>query len=138
MAKQTKSHGIALVVLIAGLIVGCATAGTVKEATPADAPLLTGTWQGNLYPSSGGVPATLTVQPDGTYTIQAAAFFSTGKLEIKNGLVLFVSTGGSGPLGSGERSGSASLMDRTTSWGLVGNGYGSRGGPFNFDFNKAK
>jgi hypothetical protein len=139
MAKQTKSHGIAMVVLVAGLVAGCATSGTVKQVTAADAALLAGTWQGNVYPAQGGGnPATLTVQSDGTYSTQAAAFLSSGKIEIKDGYVHFVSAGGSGPLGAGDRSGSATLMDRGTSWGLVGTGYASRSGPFNFDFNKAK
>jgi hypothetical protein len=29
-------------------------------------------------------------------------------------------------------------MDRGAIWGLVGTGYASRSGPFNFDFSKAK
>jgi hypothetical protein len=139
MAKQTRSHGIVMVVFVAGLIAGCATQGTVKQMTAADAGLLTGTWQDNVYPAQGGgSPATLTVKPDGTYETLAAAFSSAGKLELKDGYVHFVSTSATGPLGSGDRSGSAPLMGRGTSWGLVGNGYSSRGGPFNFDFNKAK
>ena len=136
---KTSSRGIAVVVLVAGLVAGCATSGTARQVTAADASLLTGTWQGNVYPASGGgQTATLTVSPDGSYTTNAAAFFTSGKLEIKDGYVHFVSTGGSGPLGSGDRSGDATLMDRGANWGLVGNGYASRGGPFNFDFNKAK
>jgi hypothetical protein len=139
MATQTKSLGIVLVVLVAGVIAGCAAAGTVKKVTPADAALLPGTWQGNVYPpSGGGVTATMTVKPDGTYTITAAAFSSTGKLEIKDGYVQFMSTSGTGSLALGDRSGSAALMDRSTSWGLVGTGYSSIGGPFNYDFSKPK
>lgn len=139
MAKKTKSYGIAMVVLVAGLVAGCATGGTPKQLTAADAKLLTGTWQGWVYPTQQpSQTATLTVNPDGTYTTQAAAFSSSGKLEIKDGYVHFVSTGGTGALGSGDRSGSATLMDRGANWGLVGNGYGSRGGPYNVDFTKAK
>jgi hypothetical protein len=139
MAKQTRSHGIVMVVVVAGLVAGCATQGTVKQMTAADAALLTGTWQGNVYPAQGGGnSATLTVKPDGTYATEAAAFSTAGKVELKDGYAHFVSTSGTGPIGSGDRSGSATLMDRGTSWGLVGNGYSSRGGPFNFDFNKAK
>jgi hypothetical protein len=137
MAK-TKSHRIAVAMLVAGLVAGCAS-GTVKKVTPADASLLTGTWAGNMY--SGQAPATtatLTVRPDGTYTTQAGAFSSTGKAEIKDGYVHFMSTSGTGGLAAGDRAGSATLMDRGSSWGLVGNGYGSTGGPYNFDFSKAK
>ncbi len=139
MAKKTKSRGIAMVVLVAGLVAGCAASGTAKQVTAADASLLTGTWQGWVYPTQQqSQTATLTVKPDGSYTTQAAAFSSSGKIEIKDGYVHFVSTGGTGAVGSGDRSGSATLMDRGANWGLVGNGYSSRGGPFNFDFNKAK
>lgn len=139
MAKKTKSRGIAMVVLVAGLVAGCATSGTAKQVTAADASLFNGTWQGNVYPAQGqSQTATLTVKPDGSYTTEAAAFSSSGKVEIKDGFVHFVSTGGSGAAGTGDRSGSATLMDRGANWGLVGNGYASRGGPFNFDFNKAK
>jgi heat shock protein HslJ len=135
---MTKSLGIAVAVLVAGLVAGCAS-GTVKKVTPADASLLTGTWAGTMY--SGQAPsttATLTVRPDGTYTTQAGAFSSTGKAEIKDGYVHFMSTSGTGGLAAGDRAGSATLMDRGSSWGLVGNGYGSTGGPYNFDFSKAK
>ena len=139
MSKKTKSYGIAMVVLVAGLVAGCASSGTAKKVTAADASLFTGTWQGWVYPTQQpSETATVTVKPDGSYTTQAVAFSSSGKIEIKDGYVHFVSTGGTGPLGSGDRSGSATLMDRGTNWGLVGNGYSSRGGPFNFDFNKAK
>ncbi len=139
MARKTKSRGIAMFVLVASLVAGCATSGTVKQVTAADAPMLAGTWQGNVYPASGGgQSATLTVNRDGTYTTQAGAFSSTGKLEIKDGNVHFVSTGGTGGFAAGDRAGSATVMDRGSNWGLVGNGYGSRGGPFNFDFNKVK
>ena len=139
MAKQTKSHRIAMVVLVAGLVAGCATSGTVKQVTAADAPQLTGTWQGNVYPAQGGgFPATVMVKSDGTYSTQGGAFLTSGKIEIKDGYVHFVSTSGTGPLAAGDRSGSATLMDRGTSWGLVGTGYASMSGPFNFDFNKAK
>jgi hypothetical protein len=125
--------------LVAGLVAGCAASGTVRKVTASDASLLTGTWTGNMY--SGQAPAstaTLTVRPDGTYTTQAGAFSSTGKAEIKDGYVHFMSTSGTGGLAAGDRTGSATLMDRGSSWGLVGNGYGSTGGPYNFDFSKAK
>jgi hypothetical protein len=139
MSKKTKSYRLAMVVLVASIVAGCAASGTAKKVTAADASLFTGTWQGNVYPSQAPAQtATLTVKPDGSYATEAAAFSTSGKIDIKDGYVHFVSTSGTGPMGSGDRSGSATLMDRGTSWGLVGNGYSSRGGPFNFDFNKAK
>ena len=139
MAKLRKIDGIVMAVLVAGIIAGCATSGTVKQLTPADAPSLAGTWQGYVSPVSGSnQAATLMVKPDRTYTATAGAFLSSGKLEIAQGHVLFVSTGGTGGLAAGQRSGSAVVMDRDTSWGLVGNGYAELAGPFNFDFSKTK
>ena len=81
---------------------------------------------------------TLMVKPDGTYTTSSGAFMSAGKLEIVNGHVQFVSTGGTGGLAARERSGTAVVMDRDRSWGLVGNGYSEVSGPFNFDLSKTK
>ena len=75
---------------------------------------------------------------DGTYTMEAGAYSSAGKAEIKDGAVQFVSTSGTGGLGVGERSGTAVVKDRTTTWGLEGSGRGSVAGPFNFNFNKTK
>lgn len=138
MAKLRKTHGIVVVVLVAWAIAGCAVKGTQKPVTAADAPLLRGVWQGDVTsPAGGSFPATLTVRPDGTYSTLAGAFSSTGKIELKDGYVQFVSTSTTGGLAVGERSGSAALMDRGASWGLVGSGH-SQSGPFNFDFNKTK
>ena len=141
MAKLRKTYGIVMAVLVAGVIAGCATgpSGTVKQLTAADVASLSGTWQGIISPPSGSnTPATLTVTPDGNYQTAAGAFSSTGKVEIVNGHVQFMSTGGTGGLAAGQRSGSAVVMDRGTSWGLVGNGYAQMSGPFNFDFSKTK
>ena len=137
---KSYGHGILMIVLVAAMIGGCASAGTARKLTAADASLLPGLWQGTVNPPGGStmVPGTLTIRPDGTYTTEAGAFSSTGKVEIKDGFVQFVSTGGTGPLAAGERSGSAVFMDRDTRWGLAGSGHAAIAGPFNFDFSKAK
>jgi hypothetical protein len=139
MAKLRKTHGIVMAVLVAGVIAGCASSSPVKQMTPADASLLTGTWQGYLSPVSGSNQSmTLMVKPDGTYTTSSGAFLSAGKLDIVNGHVQFTSTGGTGGLAAGQRTGSAVVQDRDRSWGLVGNGYAEMSGPFNFDLSKTK
>jgi hypothetical protein len=133
--------GVLMVVLGAAAIAGCATSsGTERKLTAADAALLPGVWQGTVNPPGGSsmVPAVLTIRPDGTYTIEAGAFSSTGKAEIKDGVVQFVSTSGTGALAAGNRSGTAVLKDRTTSWGLEGSGRAAIAGPFDFNFSKAK
>ena len=143
MRKLRKTHGIVMAVLIAGVIAGCSATGgsrgTAKQLTPADLPSLVGTWQGLASPPTGSnTPATLYVRPDGTYTTEAGPFSSTGKFEIVDGRVNFVSTGGTGGLAAGSRMGSAVVTDRDRSWGMVGNGTSDRAGPFNFDFSKTK
>src|SRR5262245_22883023 len=140
MARQTKPHRFLAIVLVAGLIGGCASAGTARKLTAADTNLLPGQWTGTVNPPGGSsmLPGTLTIKPDMTYSTEAGAFSSTGKIDIKDGYVHFVSTGGTGALGAGERTGTATLMDRGTRWGLAGSGYASVAGPFNFDFSKAK
>jgi hypothetical protein len=140
MTRQGKTHQLLIVALIASVIAGCASQGTAKKLTAADAALLPGTWGGRVNPPGGTsmLPATLTIRPDGTYSTNAGAFSTAGKAEIRDGYVQFFSTSGSGPTGAGDRSGSAVLMDRGTSWGLEGSGHASTGGPFNFSFSKDK
>jgi len=140
MVKYRKKCELLVIVLIASALAGCASSGTAKQLTAADAALLPGMWQGTVNPpgTTGMVPASLTIKPDGTYSTDAGAFSSFGKAEIKDGYVHFFSTSGTGSLAVGERSGTAVLMDRTTSWGLTGSGYSSVRGPYNFDFSKSK
>ena len=143
MAKLRKVQSIVIAVLVAGVIAGCSATsgptGTAKQITSADVPALTGTWNGLVSPSSGSnYPATLMIKPDGTYTSSGGAFLSEGKMQIVNGHIQFISTGGTGGMAASERSGSAVVMDRGNSWGLVGNGSSNVSGPFNFDFNKTK
>jgi len=140
MPKRSNPFGLLLFALIASVLAGCASSGTTKQLTAADAALLTGTWQGRVIAPGGTAsqPATLIVKPDGTYSVDAGAYSSTGQIEIKNGAVHFVSISGTGALAAGDRSGTASLVDRNTSWGLEGSGRGSTAGPYDFDFSKAK
>lgn len=140
MATNRRVGGVLVVALVAWALAGCASQGVQKKLTAADAALLPGTWGGTVNPpgTTSTVPGTLTINRDGTYTTSAGAYSSAGKAEIKDGYVQFFSTSGSGALGAGDRNGSAVLMDRDTSWGLVGSGHASTGGPFNFDFSKKK
>ena len=140
MAKQGKTHWLFIVALVALAITGCASQGVQKKLTAGDASLLTGTWGGTVNPpgTTGMVPGSLTIRPDGTYSTNAGAYSTSGKAEIKDGFVQFFSTAGSGAMGAGDRSGSAVLMDRDTTWALVGSGHASTGGPFSFEFTKKK
>lgn len=140
MVERHTAYGLLVVVLVAAAIAGCASRGVEKKLTAADAGLLPGTWGGTVNPpgGTGMVPGTLTIRPDGTYSTNAGAFSTSGKAEIKDGFVQFFSSSGSGPMGAGDRSGSAALMDRGSSWALVGSGHASTAGPFSFEFSKNK
>jgi hypothetical protein len=99
---------------------------------------LTGTWQGTMiFPSGASWPATLKVYPNGTYATEAGAFTSEGKAQLKNGRLDFVTSYTSGGIAVDNRTGSASLVDQGTSWGLVGSGWADAG-LYNFDFSKPK
>ena len=98
MAKQGKTHWLFIVALVALAITGCASQGVQKKLTAGDAALLTGTWGGTVNPpgTTGMVPGSLTIRPDGSYSTNAGAYSTSGKAEIKDGFVQFFSTAGSG------------------------------------------
>jgi hypothetical protein len=141
MVRFSAIRGVTVIGLFGLVIAGCATAGstgTVKAVTPADMRWLAGVWQGTMTGMGGGsVPATLTVEADGGYTVRGGAYASQGKAEVKDGKLEFVTTQTSGVGAIGERTGSAVLMDRGDTWGLVGSGR-APAGPFNFDVSKVK
>jgi hypothetical protein len=102
---------------------------------PHDMSKLVGTWQGTvIYPSKLGFPGTLFVYPDRTYAIEAGAFTWRGTVTLVNGRLDFISGNG---LALENRTGSATLVDQGSSWGLTGPG-GAGPGLFNFDFSKPK
>jgi hypothetical protein len=112
--------------------------GTVVPVEPNDLAKLVGTWQGTMiFPSGASWPATLMVYPNGTYATEAGAFTSKGKAQLKNGRLDFVTSYTSGGLAVDNRTGSASLVDKGTAWGLVGSGWADAG-LYNFDFSKPK
>ena len=141
MVRLRVVRSFTVIALCASVIAGCATAGsmgTVTAMTPAEMRSLAGVWQGTMTGMGGGsVPATLTVQPDGSYSARGGAFASQGRAEVIDGKLDFVTTQTSGVGAIGERTGSAVLMDRGDSWGLVGSGR-APAGPFNFQFSRAK
>jgi hypothetical protein len=141
MVRLSAIRGITVIALFGFVVAGCATAGStgaVKALTPADMRSLAGVWQGTMTGMGGGsTPATLTVEADGSYSARGGAFASQGRAEVKDGKLDFVTTQTSGVGAIGERTGSAVVMDRGDSWGLVGSGR-APAGPFNFEFSKVK
>src|SRR5262245_12027175 len=83
MVRLRSVSGIAVIVLVAWVIGGCATGtggGTVRSVTAADGPMLAGVWQGYMAGTTGSsFPATLTVKPDGSYTVQGGAVTAEGQ-----------------------------------------------------------
>jgi hypothetical protein len=142
MRRRKRALNFLIVTVMASAIAGCAGAGgmggTVVPVEPGDMAKLAGTWQGTMiFPSGVGYPATLIVSPNGTYTTEAGAFTSKGKAQLKNGRFDFITSYTSGGLAVDNRTGSATLVDKGTSWGLVGSGWADAG-LYNFDFSKPK
>jgi hypothetical protein len=132
---------VLIVLIMLSSIAGCAgggLGGRVVPVEPGDMAKLVGTWQGTMiFPSGASWPATLLVYPNGTYATEAGAFTSRGKAQLKNGKLDFITSYTSGGLAVDNRTGSASLVDQGSSWGLVGSGWADAG-LYNFDFSKPK
>lgn len=141
MSRFSAVRSVTVLGLVGLIVAACATGtghGTVKSVTAADLPALAGVWQGSMTGTGGGsFPATLNVNPDGTYVLRGGAITAQGKAEAKDGQVEFVSTATSGVGAIGQRTGSAVVMDRGDTWGLVGSGR-APAGPYNFEFSKVK
>jgi len=142
MKREKRMRSFLIVALVTAAIAGCAGAGgmggTVVPVEPGDLAKLAGTWQGSMiFPSGASYPATLLVYPNGTYATEAGAFTSKGKAQLKNGRFDFITSYTSGGLAVDNRTGSATLVDKGTSGGLVGSGWADAG-LYNFDFSKPK
>jgi hypothetical protein len=123
---------------LAGCASGGGLGGRVVPVQPGDLAKLAGTWQGTMtFPSGASWPATLIVSPNGTYATEAGAFTSRGKAQLKDGRFDFITSYTSGGLAVDNRTGSATLVDQGSSWGLVGSGWADAG-LYNFDFSKPK
>jgi hypothetical protein len=129
-------------VTIVGLgaaVAGCATGGasTPRLVAAQDLPKLAGGWQGNASgPTGGGMPATLTIKPDGTYEMRVGAFSSTGVLEARDGRLTTRSTSTTG-VPQSTRVSEAVLVERADRWVLTGYGQSDRG-PFSYEMSRPK
>jgi hypothetical protein len=149
MTKVWTARGVALVASVAWAMAGCSShspvssAGTVRTVTTSDVASLAGTWQGSATGATGNATtATLSLNRDGSYSLTAGPWSAQGKAEPRDGGLAFVASGGGtgrgeGAGATGERTGSAVLMDEGDRWALVGSGRGSQG-PYNFAFRKPK
>src|SRR5262245_26159208 len=111
-------RGAALLILtLAAVTFGCASAGTSRAIGPGDLPSLAGTWSGTITPPSTGGGAmnsqgTLTLSPNGDYVARAGAFTAQGKAQVKDGALVMTSTSTTGGLSTGTRTSTATLSDR--------------------------
>jgi hypothetical protein len=116
---------------------GCATSGATPVAAK-DISSLAGKWTGWVrLPTGGSVPGTFELSPSGEYVTRAGAFTTSGKAQVKDGAMVMVSTGGTGPLGINERTSTASLAERSGMLVLSGTGRADVG-PFDFEFTRQK
>jgi hypothetical protein len=140
MAKMKGSACVTLVVALFTLTaLGCASTGA-KPVAVKDISSLAGKWSGWVrLPTGGSVPGTFELAPSGEYVTRAGAFSSQGRAQVKEGAMVLVATGGSGPLGTTERTSTASLVERSDGMlVLKGTGRDDRGGPFDFEFTRQK
>src|SRR5687767_2909509 len=125
MNALLSARAVRTLVTIAALaasIAGCATGGTStpRVLTSQDVPKLAGGWQGHASgPTGGGLPATLTIRPDGTYEIRVGAFVGTGTMEARDGRLVTTSLTTSG-LPQNRRVSEAVLVERDDRWVLTG------------------
>ena len=130
MVRSGRSTGVILViVLFTVAALGCASTAA-KPVAAKDLSSLAGKWSGWVrLPTGGSVPATLDLTPSGDYVTRAGAFMTQGKAQVKDGGLVMMSTGASGPLGISVRTSTASLSERSGMLVLNGTGRGDAG-PF--------
>ncbi len=116
---------------------GCASSGTPKAIGPNDMSSLAGRWTGDVTgPSGTSTVGTWDLTPAGDYTTRAGAWSATGKAQIKDGNLVLTSTSTTGAMATGQRTGTASLSQRSDgSLVLSGTGH-SDAGPFSFTVTK--
>ena len=146
MRKWTHSIALVPVAVLALFVAGCAssqgprTYGSTPAASPAGAPndlsVLAGTWQGFAVSSGASSPATVTVNPDGSYTSMLGGVTGRGTLRVIDGAI--VTTGHlSGSAFGSERRTTAALRQKDGRTVLVGEGYSDRG-RFSYELQKTK
>ena len=138
MAKARSARVVLIIAFVAMTAFGCASSGVTPMAAQ-NVPSLAGTWNGWVsLPTGGSTPGTFELSPGGEYVTRAGAFSARGTAQIKDGVVVLVSSGGSGRLGVTERTSTASLGQRADGM-LVLKGTGrSDAGPFDFEFTRPK
>jgi hypothetical protein len=139
--RTMKSACLVLAIaLLTVTALGCATTGGGGTPVAAkDVGSLAGKWTGWVrLPTGGSLPGTLEMSPGGAYTVSAGAFNSKGQAQVKDGAVMLVSTGASGPLAASDRTSTASLAERSGMQVLRGSGRDATHGPFDFEFTRQK
>ena len=97
-ALRSVAGGLALVML--AIVVGACASGHTTPVDPSVVPKLAGKWTGYVIGKSGSsAPATMSIQPDGSYRINIIQpdITATGKISVVNGQLVLNNTGITGP-----------------------------------------
>src|SRR5262245_14472174 len=135
---MTRFAPLALVVLLLGTMVGCAS--TSGSAVPvSDVKSLAGKWLGYATGTSSGAsnPIELTINPDGTWTSRIGAQVQSGVVSISDGRINFVRQSASGTATTVLQSSTADLTERDGKRVLVGQGR-SDYGPYTYEFTQQR
>lgn len=125
-------------VTLAIAVSACAT-GHATPVDPSIIPKLAGKWTGFVVGKSGSsAPATLNIQPDGSYTavVVQPDITATGKISVVNGQLVLNNTGRTGP--SVDLAIATATLDFSEKGGRqVLSGFGSNdAGPFSVSFSR--
>ena len=138
LALRSVAGSFALVML--AIVVGaCASTGHTTPVDPSVIPKLAGKWTGYVIGKSGSAaPATMNIQPDGSYriVIVQADITASGKLSVVNGQLVLNNTGITGP--AVDLAPATATLDYSEKGGKQQlSGFGNNdAGPFSIAFSK--
>lgn len=135
-----RSAGGSLALVLLAIVVGaCASAGHTTPVDPSVVPKLAGKWTGYVIGKSGSAaPATMSIQPDGSYRINIIQpdITATGKITVVGGQLVLNNTGITGP--AVDLAPATATLDYAEKGGrqqLSGFGHNDAG-PFSIAFSK--
>src|SRR5262245_30411434 len=136
-ALRAVVGSLALVSL--AIVVGACATGHSTPVDPSVIPKLAGKWTGYVVGKSGtSAPATMNIQPDGSYRIVLVQpdITATGKISVVGGQLVLNNTGLTGP--AVDLAPATAVLDFSEKGGRQQlSGYGSNdAGPFSISFSK--
>lgn len=135
-----RSAGGSLALVLLAIVVGaCASAGHTTPVDPSVVPKLAGKWTGYVIGKSGSsAPASMSIQPDGSYRINIIQpdITATGKISVVGGQLVLNNTGLTGP--AVDLAPATAILDYSEKSGkqqLSGFGHNDAG-PFSIAFSR--